>query len=169
MLVIKIMLLFFIFIGTSLIGIMISNKYKNRTKELYEIKKTLNFFKSKIEYTYEPLKDIFLEISNNSIENIRNIFLTTATKMDQLSAEDAWKYAVEISKNNLNKKDISIIKDFGTALGQTDIQGQLNKTKLTLEFLDKQIEEAEDEEEKNTKLYKTLGVVAGAGLVIILI
>ena len=58
---------------------------------------------------------------------------------------------------------------FGKILGQTDLQGQLGKVKLTLGFLDKQILEAQAEENKNKKLYKTLGVLTGVGLVIILI
>lgn len=166
---IKVILLCFIFCGSSLIGIMIANKYKNRTNGLCEMKKGLNYFKSKIEYTYEPLKDIFLDISNNINFEIGNIFKVAATKMESLSAEDAWEYSVNISENCLKKSDKEIIKEFGKTLGQTDIQGQLNKTKLTLEFIDKQIEEARGEQIKNEKLYQTLGVIAGMGLVIILI
>ena len=54
-------------------------------------------------------------------------------------------------------------------MGQTDLQGQLGKVKLTLGFLENQIQEAQAEDNKNKKLYKTLGVLTGAGLVIILI
>lgn len=167
--IIKIILLCFIFCGSSLIGMMIANKYKNRTNELYEFKKALNFFISKIEYTYEPVQDIFYEIAENSNENISNIFNIAAKKTEEISAEDAWNYSVSISKNSFNKDDIQIIKDFGKTLGQTNIDGQLNKTKLTLEFLNKQIEDSEREQDKNEKLYKTLGIIAGMGLVIILI
>ena len=166
---IKIILLGFILLGSSLIGVMISNKYKNRTTELYELKKALNHFKSKIEYTYEPIKEIFLDISYNTIENISNIFNNAAIKLDELSAEDAWIYSISTSRNYLNKDDIEIIKDFGKTLGQTDIQRQLNKTKLTLEFLEGQIQNAEIEQNKNEKLYKTLGIITGMGLVIVLI
>ena len=49
------------------------------------------------------------------------------------------------------------------------MQGQLGKVKLTLSFLENQIQEAQEEENKNKKLYKTLGVLTGLGLVIILI
>ena len=167
--VIKIILLFFIFTGTALIGIMLANKYKNRTKELYELKKAFNYIKSKIEYTYEPIKEIFIDISYNTSENISNIFSNTAIKLDELSAEEAWLNAINTSKNYLNKDDIEIIKDFGKTLGQTDKKGQIDKTNLTLEFLDRQILDAENEQDKNEKLYKTLGIITGMGLVIILI
>ena len=85
------------------------------------------------------------------------------------SAKDAWEYSIDISQTALKQEDLNIIKDFGKTLGQTDLQGQLSKTKLTLQFLEKQIEESQLEENKNKKLYKTLGVLTGVGLVVILI
>ena len=166
---IKTILLFFIFFGSASIGIMLSNRYKNRTNELYEIKKGLNYFKSKIEYTYEPLKEIFLDISNNLNYNIGNIFKIASLNMEKMSAEYAWRNSIELSENCLNKNDLEIIKSFGKTLGQTDIQGQLNKTNLTLELIERQIEDATKEQNKNEKLYKTLGFITGMGLVIILI
>ena len=151
------------------IGIIISNKYKNRTTQLYEVKKALNFLEAKIEYTYEPLADIFIEISNNIKREIGNIFKVASVKMKEVSAQEAWQYSVDISQTNLNKQDIEIIKDFGKILGQTNLQGQLGKVKLTLGFLENQIKEAQEEENRNKKLYKTLGLLTGVGLVIILI
>ena len=112
MVIIKGIILFSIFSGSTLIGIMISNKYKNRTIQLCEMKKALNFFQAKIEYTYEPLADIFIDISNNIKREIGSIFKVAAVKMEEVSASDAWAYSVDISQTNLNKRDLDIIKDF---------------------------------------------------------
>ena len=54
-------------------------------------------------------------------------------------------------------------------LGKTDVDGQISQIEQTSEFLNNQIEKAEAERVKNEKLYKTLGIVSGAGLVILLI
>lgn len=133
------------------------------------MKKALNFFETKLEYTHEPLKDIFIDISNTTKREVGSIFKIAGIKMKEFSAKEVWEYSVDISQTALKKDDLNIIKDFGKTLGQTDLQGQLSKTKLTLQFLDKQIEESQIEENKNKKLYKTLGVLTGMGLVIILI
>lgn len=133
------------------------------------MKRALNFFETKIEYTHEPLQDIFIDISNSLKREIGSIFKIAGVKMKEISAKDAWEYSIDISQTALKEEDINIIKDFGKTLGQTDLQGQLSKTKLTLQFLEKQIEESHIEENKNKKLYKTLGVLTGMGLVIILI
>ena len=52
--------------------------------------------------------------------------------------------------------------------GKTDIEGQISEIELTNTFLDIQIEKAENEKQKNQKMYKTLGTVVGLALVIIL-
>ena len=112
MLFIKSIILCSIFGGSTLIGIMLSNKYKNRTIQLCEMKKALNFFEAKIEYTYEPIADIFVEISNNIKREIGSIFKVSAVKMKEMSAKDAWEHSVNISQTNLLKEDLDIIKDF---------------------------------------------------------
>ena len=117
MVIMKGIILCSIFGGSTLIGIMISNKYRNRTKELYEVKKALNFFEAKIEYTHEPLADIFIEISNNIKREIGSIFKVAAAKMKDTSAKEAWEYSVNIAQTNLNNQDLDIIKDFRKNIG----------------------------------------------------
>lgn len=53
--------------------------------------------------------------------------------------------------------------------GQTDVEGQIREISLTSNFIDTQIEKAEDECKKNEKLYRTLGTIVGIAIVIILI
>lgn len=117
MVIIKGIILCSIFGGSTLIGIMISNKYKNRTIQLCEMKKALNFFEAKIEYTYEPLADIFIDISNNIKREIGSIFKVAAVKMGEVSASDAWEYSVDISQTNLNNQDLDIVRDFRENIG----------------------------------------------------
>ena len=45
------------------LGLLIANKYKERVKELRSIRSILNILDTKIKYTYEPLPQIFEEIS----------------------------------------------------------------------------------------------------------
>ena len=47
--------------------------------------------------------------------------------------------------------------------------GQLSEIELIESFIDEQIQNAEEEQKKNEKLYKSLGVITGIGLSIILI
>ncbi len=64
MLILKYIILLLVFGITILLGLALANKYKDRVKELKEIRSALNILKTKITYTYNPLPQIFLEISN---------------------------------------------------------------------------------------------------------
>ncbi|MCI9286743.1 MAG: hypothetical protein HFJ57_01965 [Clostridia bacterium] len=156
MLVIKFIFLIMILVASSYIGAIISNKYKDRTIELKEVKKGLNIFETKIKYTYEPVPEIFNEISKNLNENIGNIFKIASSEMKSLSAKLAWEKAVEESKTSMKKEDIDVVKGLGKLLGKTDLEGQVSQIELTNKFLDEQIEIAQKDYLKNEKLYKTL-------------
>ena len=172
MLGIKILIYTFIFLLSSLIGFLISKKYANRVNELKEFKNALNIFKTKIKYTYEPIPDIFNEISNSTNNfnlNISNVFKTASNKMKLLPAGDAWNIALQMDNLNINDEDKSILKGLSKLLGKTDVKGQISQIELTEGFLDTQIIKAEKEKNKNERLYKTLGMIIGLAIVIILL
>ena len=89
--------------------------------------------------------------------------------MENKNAGKAWEEALEESNTSMTKEDIEVIKNLSNLLGKVDIEGQVNEVELVENFLDTQIELAEEEKQKYVKLYKTLGVTIGLAVVIILI
>ena len=169
MIVIKGIILFFIFFSSTLVGILIAKTYKNRVSDLEEMKNALNMLETKMKFTYEPIPEIFKEISNNIKSSLRDIFVQANKNMENNTAGVAWSLALESSKTNMKEEDIVILKRLNKLLGQTDVEGQVSEIELTKDFLDKQIIKAIKEQEKNEKLYKTLGMITGLAIVIILI
>lgn len=169
MIIIKYIMIVLIFLISVLIGNLISKKYILRTEELKEFKGLLNIIENKIQFTYEPLPEIFYEISKISSSNISNIFINAADKMKTKNAMKAWNESLEEIKMNLNKEDIQNLKTLGKTLGQTNKDGQLSNIKVTESFIEMQIAKAKKEEEKNSKMYKTLGTIVGLAIIIILI
>ena len=86
-----------------------------------------------------------------------------------MSAGEAWEQAVQKSETNLTKEDIHILLMLSKMLGQTDLEGQISQIEITENFLEKQITEAEQEKNKNEKLYRKLGTTIGLIIVIVLI
>lgn len=165
----KIILLIAIVVASTILGILFSKKYSNREKELKEMKSALNIFATKIKFTYEPVPNVFLEISNKIGGNIGQIFARASSRMKEESAGEAWENAFTDVKNNLLEEDITILKNLGRLLGQTDIEGQLSEIEVVTQFLDTQLESARNEKIKNEKMYRTLGIVSGLTIAIILI
>ena len=165
--VIKVIDLIGIIFICSYIGILKAKTYENRVTELNKFQNALVMFKSKIEFTYEPLKSVFEDISNIIYKNKENIFYLTIQKDRNIC--DAWIEATDSVKNSLNLEDRQIIKMLGKLLGKTDIKGQVNEISLTQNLIEKQIEKAEIEKNKNVKLYKTMGIIMGMGICIVLV
>lgn len=169
MLFFKIILLISIVIASTFLGILFSKKYSNREKELKEMKSALNIFATKIKFTYEPIPNVFLEISNKIGGNVGQIFARASSRMKEESAGEAWINAFSDIKNNLLEEDITILKNLGRLLGQTDVEGQVSEIEVVIQFLDTQLENARQEKLKNEKMYRTLGIVSGLTIAIILI
>ena len=167
MLILKYLLLGIILFSSSYIGIIKAKTFENRVKELNKFQNALLMFKSKIEFTYEPIKNIFEEISKIIYQNEENIFLNSINISGSITL--AWNKAVENIKSDFKDEDKEIIKMFGKLLGKIDLIGQVNEIDLTMKLIEKQIEKAETEKNQNTKLYKTMGIVLGMGICIIVI
>ena len=167
--IIKYFMLLLVIITSSLIGRCIAKKYSYRLEELEEIKNILNVFKSKIRFTYEPIPEIFREIASNAQENIGQIFEKAEKNMQDFSAGEAWEKAVQTSETNLTNEDLHVLLMLSKMLGQTDVEGQISQIEITENFLEKQIKEAQQEKNKNEKLYRKLGTTIGLAIVIILI
>ena len=120
MIILKYIFLILVFGCCCLMGVMISKKFKNRVIELKEFKNILNILEAKIKFTYEPLGDIFNEISLMTDEKsgISKVFKEAMQKMKTNDVTASWDEALESSKSflSLNKEDINIIKGLGKLL-----------------------------------------------------
>ena len=168
MYLVKVICYALVFFVSSYLGILFSKKYVARVEELVELKNALNVLKTKIRFTYQPIPEIFAEIANTSKKEVANLFENAKNKMKQETAGSAWKKSIEESNLSFTKEDKDVLNDLGKLLGQTDVEGQIGQIELVTTFLDQQIEKAELERKKNEKLYRTLGLITGLGIVIVL-
>jgi len=169
MIIIKYVILMSMLLSSSYIGLLLAKKYQNRVRELKKIKTSLAVFATKIRLTYEPIPQIFEEIGNKGNDTVSNIFKRASQNMKELPAGQAWIEALETENTNLKKEDIEILKGLSNLLGKVDLEGQIVEIELVDNFLNQQIEKAEEESKKSEKMYKALGITAGLAMVIIFI
>ena len=171
---IKYIILLLILISSTIIGKLMGNKYKDRVIELEEIKNSFNIIKTKIKFTYEPIPEIFEEVSKTLNSNIKEIYkeaLKNIGQDNELYSDNvdiAWKKAVDKSNTNLEEEDKRIIKMMSKLLGQTDVEGQVGQIEIAEKFLEGQIEDAIAKRNKNQRLYMRLGTITGLVISIIL-
>lgn len=154
---------------SSTLGVMLSQKYVKRVDELKAFKSALVMLKTKIRYTYAPICEIFTDISKSLKGNVSTLFKNACVQIEEKGATDGFYAAVEMTVLNVTKEDRQVMGTLSKLLGKTDAEGQINEIELVQSFLETQIEKAEVQREKNAKLYKTLGVICGIGIVIILL
>lgn len=168
MIIIKYICLILIFLTSSKIGFMKSKILKKRVEELNKIESSFNFFKTKIEYTNDVIEDIFKQISSIIYNNRANIFLNTIDKKDNKRLFESWSTSLE-ENLFLKEDDKELLKIFGKNLGKLDKKGQVFQLDEIISLIKKQIQNAEEEVKKNEKMYKSLGSIIGAIIVIIMI
>ena len=140
---VKTILLFAIFSLSTGIGILISKMYENRVKELRQFKNILNIIKTKIKFTYEPLAEIFNQISQEKSSKIEEIFENMTYKLAFENVKYSWMDAIQEADISITQEDKDILKELGKVLGQTDADSQVNEIEVTESFLNMQIEKAE--------------------------
>lgn len=168
MIIIKYICLILIFLTSSKIGFIKSKNLKKRVEELNKIESSFNLFKTKIEYTNDVIEDIFKQISSIIYNNKANIFLNTINKKDNKKLFESWSTSLE-ENLYLKEDDKELLKIFGKNLGKLDKKGQVFQLDEIISLIKKQIQKAEEEVKKNEKMYKSLGSIIGAIIVIILI
>lgn len=174
LLIFKFISLFMIVILSYFIGIIVSNKYNMRVKEIEDIISALDLLETRVKYTYDTIADSFDFIAGNMKTKAYRIFMITASLLlenKNMSAGDIFRSVVDDESIflSLTKEDKEVLKGLGTSLGQMDLEGQLKNIVLIKQLLEKQLNEALEEKNKNFKLSRNLGLFSGLVLMIILI
>ena len=162
-----------VLLSSSLAGRMLSNDFFARPKELRELQMCLLILKNEINFLSNLLSDAFKKIALSNKGTVGGFFQDTVKNLENqrnISISEAWEAAVRsnLPYTALNSDDQEVLVSFGKMLGQSDVEGQMRNIDLTIEQLRLQQEKAEGARKKSAKLYRSLGLLGGAAVVILL-
>ncbi|SHE52210.1 stage III sporulation protein AB [Caldanaerobius fijiensis DSM 17918] len=158
--------------STTFLGISIANNYKLRLTALRDIQRCLEYLMTEVIYVQTPLPEAFINTAKIASKEIAPLFEATIEILEReenCSIKQAFIKSLEKLDLPLDREDIKIIKHLGNTLGSTDVENQVRAFKLALSRLSKQEELALKLKEKNEKLFKEIGFLCGAIIVILLI
>lgn len=163
-----------VIISCTFLGFMLSFECKKRPQQLRELQVLLQMLENQIGYLSDVLIDAFEKISRNGTSQACIFFNKSAEilkKDGSMGASQAWELSVRqnIRKTSLNREDEEILIAFGKILGSSDIEGQIKNIRLVMEQLKLQEVKAEENRRSYEKMYRSLGVLSGVALVILLI
>ena len=154
--------------SSSLVGIMFSDKLKKRVAELNLINYMLEEISVLIRYKALPVYEIIKALKENQMYNSLN-FINLINCNMQIPFNKAWEESIDNSKSELSSNDKKLLKSFGNSLGTSDISGQLASIEVFKVDFKKLEKEATNEYEKKSKLYRSLGILCGMFVSIMLI
>ncbi len=163
----------FVVAASSGLGFQKAMEYKKRVKELNDLQAAATQLETEIRFTQAPLAQAFAVVSKTTGGTIGEIFEEASKRLDVqtgATAANAWREAVENTRTRLSltKADLETAISFGTALGGSDVEGQLKHIAATREKLQVQLTEARESCKKNQKLFTNLGVYAGILIAVLL-
>lgn len=154
-------------------GQVLAMGYKLRPQHLREMQLLLQMLENEIGYLSTVLPDAFRNIAVGSSSAPGTIFTGMAENLRKSGADaaSAWNDAVSgnIGRTALTKEDGVILCNFGRMLGGSDRENQIGNIRLTVAQLRIQEQKAEDSRKKNETMYKSLGLLCGAAVIVIMI
>lgn len=158
----------------STIGFIYGNSYKKRRQSLYDLQYSIRLLQSEILIKSTPLPKALKDLNKKMKTGIYSVFLEIGEELEAGIEDDI--YLSFLSKENLLKskfsledEDIEIFLYLGEILGQSNRYDQDKNLNFIIQQINELSIKAGLEEEKNQKLYPSLGVLIGIGMIIILL
>ena len=145
-------------------GCLFSARLYRRRDFLRRLQSFLNCLSTDLRYRGE---DIFTLVSDNAK---RAGLHALCIRQSENSFENAWNGAINAlcAAFPLKREDDSLLREIGSQLGKTDLDGQLNHLSLSEARVAGLLRDSEESLAQKAKLYKTMGFFVGATAAIVM-
>lgn len=163
-----------ILLGCGALGMFLADRFKNRVRQLELLQNSMTQLEFDIDFLNITLDESFERMAKNIEGPLKDVFLYISQRLQKSPGSDMqqlWRRAISKYRYDLALKDgdIQIIMDFSKTLGEGNCEKEKNNIKLAAMRLKIALDEAQFEAEKNTKMYRGLGFLAGVFIVIVLL
>lgn len=121
---------------------------------------------SELKYLLPTVKELLCSLAARA-DFQELVFLRTAAE-ESCAFPESWRHALETDKT-LCADEREILRTVGSTLGSTELSAQLSALKLCCERLRRLREAAESEVVRRGRLYRSMGILTGIFLVILLL
>ena len=159
----------FVLVSCGGFGFSIAHGYRRREFLLRQLLTALEMMASELEYRLTPLPELSRKAAKDSSGVLRDVFLNLARELDWQSEPDAgscMRAAIEKCPD-LPACIRRPLRQLGQTLGRFDLPGQIQGLKAVQDACRREIERLENNKDARLRSYQTLGLCAGAALVIL--
>ncbi len=163
-----------VILGTTLMGFKAADKIKQRYKSLMYLKKILIMLRAEIDYNQSEINEIFGELQKRTVGAFSKFFgdLYDETKgFYNQTISVYWDKAVDTKLCDIEfqNEDLQKIKELGENIGYLDKKMQLNNIDYTLDYIDRETNDLSLNMDKNMKMWKMFGALAGVFVTIVFV
>jgi stage III sporulation protein AB len=163
----------FILIAAALFGFLQALHYARRPKQIRGLIGALQRMETEMTYALTPLPELLEALSRQTAEPIASLYRVAAERLmstSGISTREIWQQEVKETwiRTSMKLPEQEIMLQLGHVLGMSDRGDQVKHLHLAVSQL--QLEEADSREEqrKYEKMWKSLGILIGALLVILM-
>jgi stage III sporulation protein AB len=159
--------------GASALGFYYAELETQRALDLLELKKALLILSSEIEYMRTPLPAASINIGKRAERWVGPMFTRFGELLALNESETAYRIWMRVlpemkDRARLADEDWKMVEGFGKTLGYLDKKMQQNAITYAVDYIDEKASALQAQADKNKKMYRSLGVIGGLLLAVIL-
>ena len=160
-----------VLIGCCYLGFSSAAGINSEIRNLRKLHRALDFMMCELQYKLTPLPELCNITAGESSGCIKRFFEALAKELEsQLSPDVKSCMRVAISKTSgISQLTRNCLLQLGSNIGRFDLPGQINGLESARSTCIQYIQNLESGKESRLKTYKTLGICAGAAMVILFV
>lgn len=155
-------------------GLMVSSNYRRRVTELRLLRSGLQMLETEIVYASTPLPEALRRVASRVAPDVGRFFGEAASLWERPDGDPGqaiWFEALSkyLRSSALMPEDAEVLKALGASLGVSDKVDQEKNLALAKKQLEEQEQIAEAERSRYERVWRTLGFLVGATIVLAMI
>lgn len=152
-------------------GFSVVSEYKREERALQQMIGALDYMQCELQYRLTPLPDLCRQASRQTGGCVQALFSRLAAELeDQISPDAAHCMSAALAASgDMPKRCAQAAQNLGKTLGRFDVEGQIRGMEAVRQDCRRSLSELASGREARLRSYQTLGLCAGAALVILFI
>jgi stage III sporulation protein AB len=158
----------------TLIGFLQAARFADRPKQLRQLAHALQRLETEIGFGYTPLREAMIRTASAQPEPVAHLLRQVVANLDGtegLTFRESWDLAVRDCWKNTSMKmgEQTVLLRLGSALGISDRDDQIKHLRLAAMQLKTEEDSAREDQARYEKMCKSLGILAAALIVILMV
>lgn len=151
-------------------GLNLAASHKAQERSIKQLMAALEYMECDLRFHLTPLPELCIKAGQNTKGLISQIFCQLARDLDRHTQQDVAACMRSIVENSAAQGNIrELLLSFSKVLGRFDLEGQLKGIASVHSACERALEQLTNNRDMRLRSYQTLGLCAGAALVILFI